>query len=147
MLATIERLEILNMSEDLANMILQSELMDEYRHSLYNLKKNKEAQTLISQFVKMKEKYEDVQRFGRYHPDYKSITFEIRNLKRQVDLNESVAAFRRAEQDLQTMLDELSIMVARSVSDHIKVPTGNQFFDSTSSCSGGCGSGGSCGCS
>ena len=60
-----------------------------------------------------------------------------------MDLDEHVAQFRRAENALQSLLDEISVIVGHSVSEQIKVPTGNPFFDS----SGGCGSGGSCGCS
>ncbi len=147
MLATLERLEILDMTEEIANMILQSDLMNEYHRSLYTLIQDKNAQNLISKFKKMKEMYEEVQRFGKYHPDYRSVTLETRALKRQLDLQESIAAFKKAEQDIQTLLDEISKMIGHAVSEHIKVPTGNPYFDSLSSCSGGCGSGGSCGCS
>ena len=72
---------------------------------------------------------------------------EIRQLKRDMDLDDNVANFRRAENDLQGLLDEVSVLIGRSVSDNVKVPTGNPFFDSGSACGGGCGSGGSCGCS
>ena len=47
---------------------------------------------------------------------------------------------------LQEVLDEISFIVAQAVSPHIKTPGGNPFFESGCS-SGGCGSGGSCGCS
>ena len=59
----------------------------------------------------------------------------------------NVAAFRKAENALQDILDQISVIVGKSVSPHIKVPTGNPFFDAGSSCSGGCGSGGGCSCS
>ena len=52
----------------------------------------------------MKEQYEDVQRFGKYHPDYKTIMKEIRRLKREMDLDENVSEFRKAENDLQSLL-------------------------------------------
>ncbi|MBD8068414.1 YlbF family regulator [Bacillus sp. PS06] len=147
MLATLERLEILDVSEEIANMILQSELMDEYNRSLYTLRHDPEAQKMIAHFTKMKDKYEEVQRFGKYHPDYRAVTLETRELKRKLDLNETIAAFKKAEQEIQNLLDELSRMVGSAVSEQIKVPSGNPYFDSLSTCSGGCGSGGSCGCS
>jgi cell fate (sporulation/competence/biofilm development) regulator YlbF (YheA/YmcA/DUF963 family) len=146
MLATMESVVILEKAEELANMILQSELADHYNSCLYNVKNNDETQRKIREFVKMKEQYEDVQRFGKYHPDYKTITMRVRHLKREMDLDEHVAEFRKAENDLQGLLDEISMMIGHSVSEHIKVPTGNPFFNSHSS-GGGCGSGGSCGCS
>ncbi|MGF2615526.1 YlbF family regulator [Rossellomorea vietnamensis] len=147
MLATLERLEIQESAEELAAQILESDVAEEYRRSLYMLKSDKGTQLKIQKFSKMKELYEEVQRFGRYHPDYKRVMKEIRELKRDMDMDENVANFRRAEKDLQSLLDEVSVLVGRSVSENVKVPTGNPFFDSGSACGGGCGSGGSCGCS
>jgi cell fate (sporulation/competence/biofilm development) regulator YlbF (YheA/YmcA/DUF963 family) len=147
MLATLERVEILAKSDEIAQMILHSELVDEYRRSLYKLKHDSVAQELISQFTRMKEKYEEVQRFGKYHPDFRSVSLETRNLKRELDLHESVAAFKKAEEGIQSLLDEISVFLGTAVSQYIKVPTGNPYFDSLSACGGGCGSGGSCGCS
>lgn len=147
LLATIEGIEILDHAEQLAAMIIQSEEAENYRQCLYKLKNNKETQAKIRSFVKMKEHYEDVQRFGKYHPDYKNVMISVRELKREMDLDVNVAEFRKAENDLQAILDEVSVIIGYSVSKQIKVPTGNPFFDSTSSCGGGCGSGGSCGCS
>lgn len=147
MLATLERLELLAETEQLARMILESEAAENYRICFRRLRENRESQRKIQAFVKIKELYEEVQRFGKYHPNYKSVMGSIRELKRDVDLDEHVAAFKRAENDLQEILDHVSLIIGRSVSEHIKVPTGSPFFDSGSSCGGGCGSGGSCGCS
>jgi cell fate (sporulation/competence/biofilm development) regulator YlbF (YheA/YmcA/DUF963 family) len=128
-------------------MVLQSDVAENYRQCLYRLNKDSHAQALIAEFVKIKEQYEDVQRFGKYHPDYKTITRQVRDVKRQVDLHATIAAFKKAESELQKLLDEISVILGQAVSEHVKVPTGNPFFDTGSSCGGGCGSGGSCGCS
>jgi cell fate (sporulation/competence/biofilm development) regulator YlbF (YheA/YmcA/DUF963 family) len=146
MFATIESMLILDEAEKLASFVLQSELADEYRRSFHILKNDKEAQQLITQFSKTKDLYEDVQRFGKYHPDYRKISKDMRDIKRELDLNEYVSNFKRAENELQSLLDEISVHVGRAVSDYVKVPTGNPFFDSGSSCGGGCSSGGGCGC-
>ncbi len=61
-----------------------------------------------------------------------------------MDLDPRVADFKVAENELQSLLDEISKIIGHSVSENIKVPTGNPFFERHS---GGCGSGGSCGCS
>ncbi|MDQ0155889.1 YlbF family regulator [Robertmurraya andreesenii] len=147
MLATLERMQILDTSEQLSSMILQSEIVDYYYSCLNNIRRNKETLRKIKAFTEAKELYEEVQRFGRYHPDYQQVMRKIRELKREMDLDEHVAEFKKAENDLQALLDEISTIIGKSVSEHIKVPTGNPFFDSSSSCGGGCGSGGSCGCS
>ena len=147
MLATTESVEVLENAEQIAYMIVHSVEAEHYRQCLYKLRTNKESQRKIQTFIRVKEQYEEVQRFGKYNPDYKTVMKSIRELKRDMDMDVNVAEFRKAENDLQAILDEVSVIIGRSVSDHIKVPTGNPFFDSLSSCGGGCGSGGSCGCS
>lgn len=147
MLATIERMEILDLAEEIAEMIINSEEAEHYRQCLYRLKTNKETERKITEFVKMKEHYHEVERFGKYHPEYKSVMKSIREIKRTMDLDYHVAEFRKAENSLQALLDDVSVLIGRSVSEQIKIPTGNPFFDNSSSCGGGCGSGGACGCS
>lgn len=144
MLTTIDQIKILDHANQLGEMILQSDVFEDYYISLNKLRNSKESQRKIQAFLKGKEKYEEVQRFGKYHPDYFTIMKEVRELKREMDLDDFVAQFKRAETDVQSLLDEISLIIGKSVSEHVKVPTGNPFFDQ--SCSTGCGSGGSCGC-
>lgn len=142
---TSERVMLLEEAEQLVSMILQSDIAEHYRQCLYSVKNDPETQRKIHEFADMKDRYEEVQRFGKYHPDYKEVMGKIRIVKRDLDMDEVVAEFKKAENDLQGLLDEVSVIIGRSVSESVKVPTGNPFFES--SCSGGCGSGGSCGCS
>ncbi|MCM3768562.1 YlbF family regulator [Neobacillus niacini] len=144
MLATLERIELLEYAEDLAKMILESDVAEQYRISLYKLQSSREAQNKIKRFASLKELYEEVQRFGKYHPDYKRVMMQVREFKRDMDLDPHVADFKLAENDLQSLLDEISLLIGGAVSKHIKVPTGNPFFDNGHG--SGCGSGGSCGC-
>jgi cell fate (sporulation/competence/biofilm development) regulator YlbF (YheA/YmcA/DUF963 family) len=143
--ATLERLEILDKAESLAKMIVQSEVAEEYRRCFQRLKQDRAAQDIIARFTKAKERYEEVQRFGKYHPDYHAVMKEVREIKRELDFHETIAAFKKAENAMQQLLDEISVLIGKAVSDQIKVPTGNPYFLSVS-CSGGCGAGGSCGC-
>jgi cell fate (sporulation/competence/biofilm development) regulator YlbF (YheA/YmcA/DUF963 family) len=146
-LATVERVELLDHAEYLAKMVLQSDIAEQYQICLYKLQKNMGTQRKIDRFVSLKESYEEVQRFGKYHPDYKQVMTQIRENKREMDLDPLVAEFKLAENDLQDLLDAISIIVGGAVSEHIKVPTGNQFFETKSAThSGGCGGGGSCNC-
>ncbi len=102
----------------------------------------------IHDFNRIKEQFEDVQRFGKYHPDYQTIMKSIRVKKRALDVNDKVSALRIAENEYQDLLDEIGLLVGKTVSESVKVPVSNPFFQSDSSCSsGGCGSGGSCSCS
>ncbi|UOY93753.1 YlbF family regulator [Ectobacillus sp. JY-23] len=145
-IATLESVLILEEAEQLARMIIDSEEAAVYRAAYHDLQQDEEAQRLIREFVKKKELYEEVQRFGKYHPDYKKVMQEIRDIKREVDLHERISAFKKAETAIQKLLDEVSVCIGTEISPYIKVPTGNPFFDSAGGCSGGCGTGGSCGC-
>lgn len=53
---------------------------------------------------------------------------EIREAKRSMDLDENVYLFKKAENELQGLLDEIAVIIGHSVSKHIKVPTGNPFL-------------------
>ncbi|MCM3713077.1 YlbF family regulator [Alkalihalobacillus oceani] len=145
MLVTMSTLELMEETDALSQAILLSEPFSEYKRAKNELQEDKEAQECIRRFNAVKEQYEDVQRFGKYHPDYKRISTEIRERKREMDVMPTVVAFKKAERELESLLNEVSEIIARAVSPTIKVPTGNPFFDSMS-CSGGCGSGGSCSC-
>jgi len=139
-------LSIIEYAEELTEIMLTSEVVDDYRMSYEAVYTDSSLVQSIREFAEMKERYEEVERFGRYHPDYNIVMKSIRLQKRELDLNEQVAALRLAENEVQNLFDQVSTIIAKSVSDSVKVPVGNAFF-STSSCSGGCGSGGSCSCS
>ncbi|MDQ0206470.1 YlbF/YmcA family competence regulator [Alkalicoccobacillus murimartini] len=145
MLATISEMELLERTQGLGDVIIESETFADYIHAKEQLQANTEAQTLIADFNKMKDMHEEVQRFGKYHPDYDRVSKEIRQLKRSMDKHDLVKSFKQAEKELESLLNEISGILAHAVSETIKVPTGNPFFDNMS-CSGGCGSGGGCSC-
>lgn|SRR5699024_3604672 len=137
----MEYVNILDRSEKIGQMVLKSDVMEAYQESRRALNNDPEAQQLIKAFLDTKEDYEDVQRFGRYHPDYYDIMKRVRSAKRAMDMNEKVAAFKVAERNLQKLLDEISEYIAHSTSEQIKVPK-----DGAALTDGGCGSGGKCGC-
>lgn len=147
MLATMERIQLLDASDELSEAILHSETLENYYEKYRTLKSSSTSMDKIYKFNALKELYEEVQRFGRYHPDYSRVMNEIRETKRDMDMDPNVAQFRVAENELQQLLDEVSSLIGHAVSENVKIPTGNPFFDSQSGCSGGCGSGGGCSCS
>ncbi|MBU5265995.1 YlbF family regulator [Virgibacillus proomii] len=142
MIATMDYAAMLDRSEQLSNMIIHSDVMEVYRQSQKELKEDKHAQKLIRAFLKIKKDYEEIQRFGRYHPDYNTIMKEVRKAKREMDMHEKVASFKVAERNLQQLLDDISEFVAYSVSEQIKVPREGALL--TGGC--GCGNSGGCGC-
>ena len=138
---------ILDVTDELNNMILRSKQVMALRAAREEVYSDATLVEQINAFNKMKEHYEDVQRFGKYHPDYQSIMKNIREQKRAIDLNEKVANLKLAENDFQDLLDQVSLILGKSVSEAVKVPVSNPFFSSDSSCGSGCGTGGGCSCS
>ena len=148
MMMTSEWVSILDEADELSAMILSSTAADALRKAHEAVYSSPELSEMIRQFNKTKELYEDVQRFGKYHPDYHTVMKNIRQQKRALDLDARIAALKIAENEYQDLLDEVSLLVGKTVSEAVKVPVSNPFFASSSGCStGGCGTGGGCSCS
>lgn len=147
MIMTYEWAEITDFADELSQMILQSEQADLYRTAYDSVYNDKNLADEIYAFARLKEQYEEVQRFGKYHPEYSRVMKQIRVDKRRLDLNEKVANLRLVENELQDLMDQVSFIIGRSVSEAVKIPSTNPFFSSESSCGGSCGTGGGCSCS
>ncbi|MBS7344766.1 MAG: YlbF family regulator [Caryophanon sp.] len=147
MMMTSEWLDILDETDVLSRMILQSEQVANYRLAYKAVYEDEALVQQIQAFQRMKDHYEDVQRFGKYHPDYHTIMKSVRTQKRALDMHDAISALRVAENDVQDLLDEVSLLIGRSVSEAVKVPVSNPFFQTGSSCGTGCGTGGGCSCS
>ncbi|NQF12501.1 YlbF family regulator [Brevibacillus sp. HB1.3] len=143
-LEAVDMTQLIMGSHELSTMINQSREVSEYLEAKRQVEADEEVQRLLVVFEAKKEQYEDVQRFGKYHPDYNHISKEVRELKRNIELRDSVQAFKRAEDALDELLYQVSRTIAHSVSETIKVPSNNPFLEAQGS---GCGTGGSCGCS
>ena len=133
-----ETLSILDDVEALSDMIVDSVIYHDYIEAKELLYQDDEAHLLYSAFLKSKDKYDDVMRFGRYHPDYKTIMMETR------EMLPVVMDYKSKEVELQNLIDEVISKIALAVSDNVKIETGNPFFQTTAH---GCASGGSCNCS
>ncbi|GAA0382570.1 YlbF family regulator [Bacillus horti] len=142
MIASLELSHYMDEAYQLGELIIDSDVMREYTDSRTELNADPEAQLLIRQFVKKKEDFEEVERFGKYHPDYDAVKKSMREMKRTLDQNELVVRFKKAEKELEKLLNEISQLIAFSVSEQIKVPTGNPFWDQGGCGGAGCGSGG-----
>jgi cell fate (sporulation/competence/biofilm development) regulator YlbF (YheA/YmcA/DUF963 family) len=149
MLINSDWIFILDATDELNAMILSSKQAEELRKAHHAVYSNEQLTSQIREFDKMKEHYEDVQRFGKYHPDYNIIMKKIREMKRAIDLNETIAALKMAENDFQDLLDQVGLIVGKSVSEAVKVPVSNPFFSTAGggSCGTSCGTGGGCSCS
>ncbi|MFJ8234478.1 YlbF family regulator [Ureibacillus sp. NPDC094379] len=147
MMMTTEWVFILDAVDELSSMILSSEQAQNLRDAHLDVYRDEALVQQIATFNRMKEQYEDVQRFGKYHPDYHTIMKKIREQKRQLDLDDRIANLKIAENEFQDLLDEVSLLIGKSVSEAVKVPVSNPFYSTGSSCGSGCGTGGGCSCS
>ena len=100
-----------------------------------------EVQALVRKLNTKKELFAECERFGHYHPEYHKALDAVKEVEAELDQIEAVARFKEAESKLDDLLYEVSELIARAVSESIKVPSNNPLPHS-----GGCGSGGSCGC-
>lgn len=148
MIMTNEWVEIMDQSDILCTTILSSEQFYQYLDAHRAVYTDTSLVGEVNSFTRLKEQYEEVQRFGKYHPDYSKVMKDIRVTKRKLDMVDAVANLKVAENELQDLLDEVSLLIGKSVSEGVKVPVSNPFFASSgSSCGSGCGTGGSCSCS
>lgn len=141
---TEETLSILDEIENLSDMIVQSDVYQTYQYAKDNLENDDEAHLLYQAFLKSKDQYDDVMRFGKYHPDYKRIIMETRQRKRAYEMLPVVMEYKTKEVALQDLIDEVLTKIAFAVSENVKIEAGNPFFQTGHN---GCATGGSCNCS
>lgn len=141
---TEETMSILDDIDELSDMIVQSQLYYEYKEAQENLNRNDEAHLMYQAFLKSKMKYDEVMRFGKYHPDYQNVMMDTRRRKRAYEMLPVVMEYKSKEVALQNLIDEVVSKIAFSVSENVKIEAGNPFFKTDHS---GCATGGSCNCS
>ncbi|CAD2077136.1 YlbF family regulator [Phocicoccus pinnipedialis] len=144
MFLTFSDIEILDQLEKVGLMIRESEEYHSYKKYQDLLHKDDECRKLINAFTKLKEEFSEVERFGRYHPDFNEMRRKVNKMKKEIDLNPVVIEYRRAEYLLQNILDEVMYIIGQSVSEHANVVSHNPFFSGKTG--GGCSTGSSCSC-
>ena len=77
---------------------------------------------LIEKFNKVKIKYDEVQKYGKYHPDLKKVQLSLVEVKEELYTNKIVVEYKKLEKVIQDELDEVSKRIAKAVSDNIKHP-------------------------
>lgn len=144
---TSEWVMILDEVDQLNDLILNSDVHRQLVDATEAVYSNPSLVQKITEFNKTKDLYEDVQRFGKYHPDYTQIMKLIRTQKRELDMDETISALKVAENEFQDLLDEIGLIIGKTISEAVKVPVSNPFFQTDTGCGGSCGTGGGCSCS
>lgn len=138
--STLDMASLLLKAYDLGDTILASEPVSNYLYWKSQVASNSNVIALQREFDKAKELFEECQRFGRFHPNYHEAKDKVKEVERKLDDIPAVAKFKQYERELDELLHDVSLVIARSVSENIKVP-GNE-----KAVGGGCGNGGSCSC-
>ncbi|WP_159887093.1 YlbF family regulator [Paenibacillus puerhi] len=136
---TLDMSVMLMEAYDLADLIKNSAETADYLYWKQLKDADEKVKRLVIEFRKSKERFEECERFGHYHPNYHEALDKVRAVEAQLDELEPVRRFKEAERKLDELLYSVSETIARAVSDSIKVPS-NDPLAST----GGCSSGGSC---
>ncbi|GGE19199.1 regulatory protein YlbF [Marinithermofilum abyssi] len=119
---TINMADLLLEAYDLADAINESEEVRRYLAAKRRVQEDAQAQRLIREFQRKKELFDDAQRFGHFHPDYHKAKEEAEAFLRRMRENPVIGEYMEAEEQLDELLGEVSRIIARSVSDTIKVP-------------------------
>lgn len=123
----------------LARDVLNSQTVIDYLHAYQTIEKSSEVSDLVSDFLTKKEAFEKIEPYGKYAPNFKEIRRALRKSKRALDTNELVATFKINETTVQNVLDYISLDIAQTISDTIKVDAGNPFFEfAKKGCGGTC---------
>lgn len=131
---------LLSRAYELGDMINQSACVAEYVYWKDVASRDEQVLAMKRSFAKAKTLFEECQRFGRFHPDYNEALDKVYELQTKLDQLEPVSRLKAAEQAVDELLRDVSLSLARAVSDVILVP------DNDPNPKKGCGSGGSCSC-
>lgn len=139
---SLDTSQILLEAIELGEMVNQSREVAQYLYWKEQMSGDPEAKEKVKNFQRQKEFFEECERFGHFHPDYHDALGKVRIAEQELEQVESVRNFKQAEDELDNLLYTLAEIIAKSVSEDIKVPS-NDPFPKDSGC-GNCGSGGSC---
>lgn len=139
--APLDMAPLLLCAYELGDSINQSALVAEYLYWKDVVEKDEEVLRLKAAFAKAKELFTECERFGRFHPDYNAAKDAVKKVEAEMAEVESIRRYKETEAELDALLYDVSLMIAESVSETIKVPSNNPLPTG-----GGCGSGGSCSC-
>ncbi|MFC6170739.1 YlbF family regulator [Loigolactobacillus jiayinensis] len=128
MIITENSVALLEQVDQLVANLAASPLFQVYQQAKKALAADEMAQQKITELNELNADFQAIASYGHYAPDYQRQRRAVRQLKREVTLWPTVAAFKRAEMDLQTALDEIGLRLADCVSPDIKVTTGNPFY-------------------
>ena len=113
---------IINQTYELVDEIKENEIYIRLVELKHIIETDQDIVALVETFNKVKVKYEEVQKYGKYHPDLKKVSLELKDIKETLYTNGIIKEYKQLEKKLQRMLDDISRSVAQTVSHKIKHP-------------------------
>lgn len=79
-------------------------------------------QEKVNAFQQWNDAYNDVKKYGKYHPDLQQTRSRFRHAKQTLYEDPIVAEYKQLEQAIQQQLDSISMQIAHAISLKIKHP-------------------------
>ncbi|MBO0460429.1 YlbF family regulator [Enterococcus sp. DIV1298c] len=138
MIINDELFQLEDQCNQLVQTILTSHLMEQYLKNKKEMDRSIKVAQLKNEFISSRQAFEKIEPYGKYVPEFREKQRAVRQAKRQLDLNEEVAAFRISENELQKILDSIGKQLAHTISTEIKISAGSPFFEKSEGCGGNC---------
>lgn len=136
---TIDMAALMTAGYELGDLINESREVATFLYWHEQVKRSKTVLPVVEKQKRAAELFEEVQRFGHFHPNYHEAKDRMREIESELAAIPEVQQYRAAERAVDELLYEVAKLIAGTVSESIKVPA----HEGVAS---GCGSGGSCGC-
>ncbi|MDF2670916.1 MAG: hypothetical protein K0R67_3222 [Paenibacillus sp.] len=137
---TLNVSELLSQAYEVGDMINASAEAADYAYWKQQVESDAEIQAAVKQFAKLKEMFEETERFGHFHPNYHEALDAVKVAEVKLEGFEAVRLFKMAEAKLDELLFSVSETIAHSVSEAIKVPSNNPLPTKAGCGTGGCSS-------
>jgi len=134
---TLDTYELIGQAYEIGDMINRSVEVADYLYWKNAVHSDPDIAAKMGEFAKKKERFEECKRFGHYHPNYHEALEEVNKAQAELDRFEAVRMYKQAEQRLDDLLYDISVTIARSVSESIIVPS-NKPSPGKSGCGGAC---------
>jgi cell fate (sporulation/competence/biofilm development) regulator YlbF (YheA/YmcA/DUF963 family) len=115
--------------DQLIQSIQNSQKFSAYQKAQQLLDEDVTAQKLITTFHGFQSRLQAIEPYGDYVPGAVTLKKQTLKAKRAMDFYPPIATYKAAQMAFETMIDTLSVALANSISDQIKVATGNPFFE------------------
>jgi cell fate (sporulation/competence/biofilm development) regulator YlbF (YheA/YmcA/DUF963 family) len=103
----METTQIYEKVTELAKAITESELFIAYKDCQSELLADETFLALKDHFLKLKEQFEEVSRYGNYHPDLDHVKKDYQKAKVELMSHQLFKRFKRIEKELDTMIFEI----------------------------------------